>query len=251
MLGRVADRLKLYVVPGSHPCAAVERALQLKGLAYDRVDLIPVLHAVHQRIVFGRRTVPALKLPDGEKVVGTRAILRVLDGLEAVPPLLPAEPVLRSKVEAAEQWGDEDLQPRARRIGWHAMVRRTDAIDSYTAEADLPLPRWMTSAAGGTVARMARAANRAGDEAVRADLAALPGALDRIDGLIADGVIGGDAVNAADLQIGSSLRLLGTFGDLRPLLEDRPAGALALRVFPHYPGSTPAGVLPAEWLPTR
>jgi glutathione S-transferase len=251
MLGRVADRLKLYVVPGSHPCAAVERALQLKELAYDRVDLIPVLHAVHQRIVFGRRTVPALKLPEGEKVVGTRAILRVLDGLEAVPPLLPAEPVLRAKVEAAEQWGDEDLQPRARRIGWRTLVRSTDSIDSYTADAELGLPRWMTSAASGTVARMARALNRASDETVRADLAALPGALDRIDGLIADGVIGGDAINAADLQIGSSLRLLGTLGDLRPLVEDRPAGALALRVFPTYPGSTPAGVLPAEWLPTR
>jgi hypothetical protein len=38
MLGFVAGRLKLYVVPASHPCAAVERALQLKGLAYDRAD---------------------------------------------------------------------------------------------------------------------------------------------------------------------------------------------------------------------
>ena len=36
----------------------------------------------------------------------------------------------------------------------------------------------------------------------RADIAALPGQLDRVDGWIADGLIGGDEPNAADLQIG-------------------------------------------------
>src|SRR5213083_948604 len=61
--------LTLYVVPASHPCAAVELALKRKGLAYRRVDLLPLWHVVHQTAVFGRRTVPGLKLPTGEKVV--------------------------------------------------------------------------------------------------------------------------------------------------------------------------------------
>src|SRR3954454_25190048 len=74
--------LTLYVVPGSHPCAAAELALRRKGLAYRRVDLLPMWHVVHQTAVFGRRTVPGLKLPTGEKVVGSRAIMRVVDGLE-------------------------------------------------------------------------------------------------------------------------------------------------------------------------
>src|SRR3954471_11159281 len=81
--------LTLYVVPASHPCAAVELALRRKGLAYRRVDLLPLFHVVHQRVVFGRRTVPGLTLPTGDKVVGSRAIMRVLDGLEPEPPLLP------------------------------------------------------------------------------------------------------------------------------------------------------------------
>src|SRR3954465_4758440 len=51
-------QMTLYVVPASHPCAAVERALQCKSLAYRRVDLIPLWHVVHQRAVFGRRPVP-------------------------------------------------------------------------------------------------------------------------------------------------------------------------------------------------
>jgi hypothetical protein len=38
-----------------------------------------------------------------------------------------------------------------------------------------------------------------------------------------------------------------TLDDLRPLIEDRPAGKLADRVIPEYPGRTPP-ILPAAWL---
>ncbi|HEU4658779.1 MAG TPA: glutathione S-transferase, partial [Capillimicrobium sp.] len=55
--------------------------------------------------------------------------------------------------------------------------------------------------------------------------------------------------NAADLQIGSTVRILLTFGDVAPLVAGRPAEALARRWFPRYPGAAPAGVLPRDWLP--
>src|SRR4051812_42723262 len=80
----------LYVVPASHPCAAVMLAMERKGLSYRRVDLLPMVHVAFQRAAFGRRTVPGLKLPNGDRVVGSRAIMRVLDGIEPEPPLLPA-----------------------------------------------------------------------------------------------------------------------------------------------------------------
>jgi hypothetical protein len=38
-----------------------------------------------------------------------------------------------------------------------------------------------------------------------------------------------------------------SFDDLRPAIEHRPAGELALRVVPDYPGKIPP-VLPAAWL---
>ena len=38
-----------------------------------------------------------------------------------------------------------------------------------------------------------------------------------------------------------------TLDDLRPAIENRPAGALAKRVVPDYPGQTPP-ILPAAWL---
>jgi glutathione S-transferase len=88
------------------------------------------------------------------------------------------------------------------------------------------------------------------EDVVRADLAALPAHLDHVDELIAAGVIGGERPNAADLQIGSSLKVLSELGDVNPLLEGRPALALAeRRLFPDLRGNCPTGALPAQWLP--
>jgi glutathione S-transferase len=89
--------------------------------------------------------------------------------------------------------------------------------------------------------------NQAGDEAVRADVAALPGWLQRIDDWIAEGVLGSDPPNAADLQIAASLRLAMTLDDLRPAIESRPAGEMARRAVPDFPGRA-APVLPPGWL---
>ena len=72
-------------------------------------------------------------------------------------------------------------------------------------------------------------------------LAALPAMLQRIDDWIAAGVIGGEQLNVADFQIAPSLRLAMTLDDLRPAIEARPAGELAKRVVPDYPGDCPAG----------
>src|SRR3954454_23124919 len=105
MFGPVA--IDLYVVHGSHPCAAVERPLEFKGLAFRRIELPPPLHAPLQRVRFGARTVPAMRLDDGEKVAGSRAILRRLEELAPEPALWPGGAESRARVERAEEWGDE------------------------------------------------------------------------------------------------------------------------------------------------
>jgi glutathione S-transferase len=89
--------------------------------------------------------------------------------------------------------------------------------------------------------------NEADDEHARRSLAEFPAMLDRVDGWIAAGVLGGEQLNAADFQIATTLRLAMTLDDLRPAIEGRPAGALAMRVSPSYPGKTPP-IFPAAWL---
>ena len=56
--------------------------------------------------------------------------------------------------------------------------------------------------------------------------------------------MGAEPPNAADLQIATSVALLMTLDDLKPFIEGRPAGELARRLVPDFPGRTPAG-LPA------
>jgi len=247
MLGAV--NVKLYVLPGSHPCAAVETALALKAIDYDRVDLLPMTQMLIGPLRYGGPTVPGMRL-DGEKLVGSRTIMRRLDELEPEPALLPPPGDEKyARVLEAERWGDEVLQSVPRRLSWAALLRRPAAMESYAGEAKLPLPVALLRPSLPLTARLVAMRNHASDESVRADLVALPRQLDRIDGWIADGLLGGGQPNAADLQIGSTIRLLLSIGDMRPLVENRPAAQLT-KWFPPMVGEIEAGVLPAEWFPT-
>jgi glutathione S-transferase len=237
-------RLRLYVVHGSHPCAAVEKALHLKGLAYEVTEWPPPLHAPIQLALFGARTVPALRL-DGEKISGSRAIMRRLDELVPEPPLFPADATARARVEEAESWGDEVFQPVARELIWAGFTHQPDAMVSYGEHSRLPVPAPAIRVTAPLIARLGAKLNRTSDDVVRSDLKALPAQLDRIDGWIADGTIGDpNRPNAADLQLASTIRLILTLADARPLIEPRPCAELARALFPDADGELPSGSLP-------
>jgi len=239
---------RLYVVNGSHPCATVERALELKGIDYTLFEWPPPMHAPMQWLLFRERTVPALRL-DGEKISGSRAILRRLEELRPEPALYPADPEARAKVEEAERWGDEVFQSIARRILWPAFKRNPSASTSFSAGSKIPLPAPVVNVSMPLISRLEMRLNKATEGATRADLAALPGHLDTVDAWIADGVLGGEQPNAADLQIATTLRLLMTLGDVRPMFEGRRAEELAFKYFERLPGDVPRGTLPQDWLP--
>jgi glutathione S-transferase len=241
--------IKLYVVHGSHPAAAVARALEMKGLDYEVVELLPPLHFAIQRVRFGAPTVPAVRLENGMKVSGSTAIMRRLEELAPDPPLFPSDPAARAEVERAEGWGDHDWQAVVRRLLWVALDRSRASMPSYQEHARwrLPAPVVRALAPGAVLAE--RKVNDATEARAREDLPALPAHLDRIDAWLASGVLGGEQPNAADLQIATSTRLLLTIGDVRPLLAGRPSEAHAMRLFAQWDGWIPPGAFPAAWLP--
>lgn len=215
----------------------------MKGLEYRVVEWPPPLHAPLQRLIFGARTVPGLTI-DGEKVVGSRAIMRRLDQLAPEPPLLPADPERRAAVEDAERWGDEVFQPIARQLVWAAMRGHPEAMVSYGEGSRIPLPPAAIRASAPVIARLGCRLNKTNGNLARAELSALPGHLDHIDALIEQGTIGDPAhPNAADLQIASTVRLMLTLADARALIEGRPCHDLARGLFPHAPGEMPAGAV--------
>jgi len=219
--------------------------MRRKAVEFDRIDLLPLSQLLIGPLRYGGSTVPGMRI-GSERIVGSRAIMRRLDQLAPEPPLLPADGAARAEVLEAERWGDEELQAVPRRIIDVAFLRRPDAMESYAGDARLPLPRWLLRPALPMTARAMAFKNKARDGTARRDIAALPAQLDRIDAWVAAGVLGRERPNAADLQIGSTLRLLRTIGDTRPLLDGRPCAALC-DYFEPLVGEVPVGVLPAEW----
>jgi glutathione S-transferase len=239
---------RLYVIPGSHPATAAALMLDYKGIPFDRTDLIPVVSkAVLRAAGFPRATVPALKI-DGERIQGSREISRALDRIKPEPPLFPANPDARAAVEEAERFGDEQLQHPIRQLLWWGLRREKDNLRGYSDGAHLGIPVGLAVKTGGPLVALSARLNEASDANARAALAALPRLLDQVDAYIADGTIGAAEPNAADFQIATSIGLALTLDDLKPLIDLRPAGDLARRYVPNYPGHMPP-ILPPAWLP--
>ena len=236
----------LHALPPSHPCMTAEAALKLKGLAYERVDFVPGEHTTKMEELYGdgRTTVPGV-LIDGRPVHGSRPILERLEAIAPDPPLYPVESA--GAVREAERWGDEELQDLGRRLPWGALHFRPEALGTFGGAGPL-------DPAGTDFAiRMGRATwkyHGITAQRLAEDLAGLPAKLDRVDALAEEGTIGGEQPNAADLQIGATMRVLLTVGDLRPLIEGRAGERIARAWFPDYQGDIPAGAFPAGWVPT-
>src|SRR3954464_5044867 len=119
---------RLFMIHGSHPCATVEKAFELKGVAFKRVEIPASTQPLVMKRLFGGRTVPGVRFADGTKVQGSRAILRELE--RRVPePALYGSP----EVEEAERWGEEALQPIPRRMLWAAFSVHPHAMHGFQA----------------------------------------------------------------------------------------------------------------------
>ena len=232
-------RATLFGIPSSHPALTGQLMLEHKGVEVRRIDLVAGAHRLILRALgFPGITVPAITI-DGAKVQGTTRIALALDALIPERPLFPRDPERRREVEEAEAWGNEVLQPVQRRLVWNGLGHDRSELATYLEGARLGIPVPVAARVAPPIAMLARRLNRATDEAAERDLAALPGMLDRVDSLIERGVIGGPERNAADYQIATSISLMLTMDDLRPLIEGRPGGRLAREIVRHQPGHLP------------
>ena len=225
--------------------------LEHKQVPYRRVDVLTLTHPLvvrllgfdaggEKRVAGGRRprplrsgdrlgTVPALAF-DGQRVSTNRQIARFLEDRHPERPLFPGDPGQRA-VEEVERWANDTLQMAARRILLAAHDR--SALSRSAAQGRMGyllyrrrlVRRLVISALG----RFVFAVDRAAECDPVADL---PAMLDRIDTWIADGVLGGAQLNAADFMVAPSLALILYRPDVVPLFEGRPALELVDRLLP-------------------
>jgi glutathione S-transferase len=251
---------KLYVIPGSHACRSAMLMLEHKRLPYRRVDIVTLLHPVVTRLrgfdaggqtrtAGGRRT-PGLRFGDRlgtvpalaaghERISTNHGIARFLDERHPEPPLFPADPGRRAAVEEAERWANETLQMAARRIPGAAIVRDPATFARTSGDGRLGHLLYKRELARRLVIpQIIRNVFAAGPATEREILAELPPLLDRIDAWIANGVLNGPQLNAADFMVAPSLALILYRHDVRPLFEGRPALELVDRLLPEPVGSS-------------
>jgi glutathione S-transferase len=247
----------LYVIPGSHACRSAMLMLEHKRVPYRRVDIVTLLHplvvrlhgfdaAGQTRTAGGRRplglrlgdrlgTVPALAA-DGRRISTNHGIARFLEERHPQPPLFPADPGRRAAVEEAERWANETLQMAARRIPGAAVVRDPAAFSRSSGDGRLGYLLYKRALTRRLILPWILRGVFASDPAAERELLAqLPSMLDRIDAWIADGVLGGPELNAADFMVAPSLALILYRPDVMPMFEGRPALELVDRLLPEPP----------------
>jgi len=241
------SKVKLYMFPGSNSVYTGRLMLEHKELDYTTMTLMPGPHAfIMLGLGFPTMGVPALKI-DGRKVQGTRAMSLALDEIVPEKPLFPADPEARKAVVRAERWGEE-LQNSTRRVFYSIARRDPTAFRTLMSPGRTPPMRAALRLSAPLIVRLATGAHRATDEAARDDLVLLPERLDQVDAWLAEGLLGGAELNAADFQIAVNVSALMTADDLRPYIEGRPCAQYAKRVAPDYQGRRLSAVLPPEWL---
>jgi glutathione S-transferase len=225
----VTDEAVFYAIPGSHAAQTGHLMLDHKGIPFRRVNLVPGFHRVYVRLRgFPGDRVPAVRFADGSRAQGTRPLARALDAQRPEPRLVPDDP----RVEEAELWGDDVLQQWARRMLVDAGTRDPDLLHQRGGAGRLGPLLTRHERPRRHMTRLVRVAFRMTREQLREDQGRVGEMFDRVDALIADGVLNGDRLNCADFQIATSLALVDYRLDVREHLRRRPAGELMERVLP-------------------
>jgi glutathione S-transferase len=118
--------LKLYQIPFSHNCVKVRKALDLKSLEYETLDIHPILR-IGLRRASGQALVPAL-VDGGRAIADSTAILLYLEERYPDPPLLPAEPEARAECLILEHWADETFMALTRRLAYWNVTASPGAL---------------------------------------------------------------------------------------------------------------------------
>ena len=208
---------KLYVVHGSHPCATVQRALEMKaGSLQGRRAAAADARGRCSACASGRARCPALTLETARRSRARGRSCAAWRSSRPSPRCFPADPDARVAVERAEEWGDEVWQPMARRLLWRAFAIAPAGDDELPGGLALPAARAGRARAGPLVnagrapaqrRRRGRRARRPRARCRATWTASTPGS--------PTACWAARRPNAADLQIATTSRLMLTIGDVR------------------------------------
>jgi glutathione S-transferase len=112
--------LELYQFELSHYSEKVRLMLDYKGLAYRKIEVTPGIGQLDVFRMSGQRRLPVLK--DGNEVVAdSTAIAKYLDQKYPDRPLIPRDPKQRALCLLMEEWADESIGLKSRKVLFGAL----------------------------------------------------------------------------------------------------------------------------------
>lgn len=117
--------MQLFQIPFSHNCVKVRRALDLKGLAYETIDINPARRGNVKR-ASGQELVPVL-VEHGRPTAGSTPILLEVEERHPDPPLLPADERERAECIVLMEWADAQLMALTRRMAYFRVLSGSGA----------------------------------------------------------------------------------------------------------------------------
>lgn len=112
--------LELYQFEFSGFSEKVRLILDYKGLEYKKIEVTPGIGQIEVFKISGQRQVPVLK--DGDTVIAdSTEIALYLDRKYPEKPLIPIEPVARGQCLLMEEWADESIALKGRKVFFGAL----------------------------------------------------------------------------------------------------------------------------------
>lgn len=129
--------LELYQFELSQYSEKVRLILDYKGLAYQKIEVTPGVGQLEIFRLSGQRKVPVLK--DGETIISdSTAIAMYLDRKYPDRPLIPTDPKQRGLCLLIEEWADESIGVKSRKVLYGALSQnpsyRTSILPNTTPD---------------------------------------------------------------------------------------------------------------------
>ena len=189
----------------SHFNEKVRWALDWKGIPHLRRSIPPGIHVPVMRRLTGQTGTPALTL-GGRNIVDSTRIIAALEEWQPEPPLYPADPALRARALALEDYFDEEIgQPLRKAVLHEAFSEPAWALAVFTMDQ----PRWIARAFrlfGDRALRLYRAQADVNEVSAAHGRTRVLAALDRIEEETQpSGFLVGDRFSVADLTAAALL----------------------------------------------
>lgn len=220
--------IELIQFPYSHYNEKARWALDFKGIAHKRRNLLPGPHMRTMRKLTGRTAVPALRLGD-EIVQGSDRIIDTLETRFPDPPLYPEDPAERARALEIQAWFDDSVAPAVRAASFADSIAAKGYIANMFSEGQSAPMRLLYRIMFPAVARLISKAYGVDDVAKIERDREITG--EGLDFIVAHagpgGYLVGDSFTVADLTAAAILAVTANPPDStmdRP--EPRPPGAL-------------------------